>query len=389
MIYWFTGQPGHGKTLSALDLAIDFKEKGRLVYVCNVRDFDYEKAGMLEMKPEDFINWPEFLPHGAVCLVDECYEKGMLPKRPPSAHVPRHVERLATHRHLGIDFIFICQSPDKQCDSFTHDLIDQHTHVRRMFGTSFINLRIFDRYEPKAERARPITIKRVRLPKRPMGLYKSTELDTTEKRIPWYYKALVIGAPFTVGFCMYVVNHFNERLSGFSGDAPNTTLAAVPGANGAVATVAPGMASKQAAARDYAKLMQPRVEGQPWTAPAYDSSQMREKPPRVFCASSGHNGMESCSCITDQGTTYFVEIDRCRVIARHGQFDPFYDPETADRSRMDGVRAQNDLMRKQIDSPTEFSRQKVASASAPEGYTQIAAYGDHGVAPPGTLSPDD
>lgn len=37
MIYWYTGQPGHGKTLHAIDHAIDFRDAGRLVYVCNVR----------------------------------------------------------------------------------------------------------------------------------------------------------------------------------------------------------------------------------------------------------------------------------------------------------------------------------------------------------------
>ena len=54
MIYWYTGQPGHGKTLQAINKALEFQKKGRIVYVCNVRDFDYAKTGMLEMKPEQF-----------------------------------------------------------------------------------------------------------------------------------------------------------------------------------------------------------------------------------------------------------------------------------------------------------------------------------------------
>ena len=87
MIEWFTGQPGHGKTLQAIARALEFQKDGRIVYVCNVRDFDYEKTGMRKMTPEEFRKWPEFLPPGSVCLVDEAYEHDMLPKRPPGAKV--------------------------------------------------------------------------------------------------------------------------------------------------------------------------------------------------------------------------------------------------------------------------------------------------------------
>lgn len=199
MIYWFTGQPGHGKTLHGIDQALDWVAEGRLVYACNIREFDYAKASMLEMTPEQFRDWPNFLPDGACAIVDEAYEHNMLPKRPPGSKVPEYVQQLAKHRHRGIDFIFICQSPAKQCDDFTHDLIERHVHVRRRFGLPFAHLRIFDRYERNPEKAHPLILKRVKLPKRPMGLYKSTEVDTTEKKIPWYYPAAVVLAVLILG----------------------------------------------------------------------------------------------------------------------------------------------------------------------------------------------
>ncbi|UUE98319.1 zonular occludens toxin domain-containing protein [Xanthomonas hortorum pv. pelargonii] len=154
MIYWYTGQPGHGKTLHAIDRLLEFKDQGRIVYACNIREFDYAKTGVLEMTPQQFCDWPNFLPDGAVALVDEAYEHGMLPKRPNSSKVPHHVEQLAKHRHRGLDFIFVSQSPDKQCDQFVHDLIERHVHVRRRFGTKFVHLREFDRFEAQAERPR-------------------------------------------------------------------------------------------------------------------------------------------------------------------------------------------------------------------------------------------
>jgi zona occludens toxin (predicted ATPase) len=156
VIYQFTGQPGHGKTLHALLQALEFKDQGRVVYACNVRDLDYERSGLLPMTPEQFRDWPNWLPDGAVALVDECYEHDMLPKLGPGVKVPHHVEQLAKHRHRGIDFIFVCQSPSKQMHTFVHDLIEQHTHVRRRFGMNFVHLRIFDRYESRPEKAHPL-----------------------------------------------------------------------------------------------------------------------------------------------------------------------------------------------------------------------------------------
>ena len=73
MIYWFTGQPGHGKTLNAIEKLLEFKAKGRIVYACNVREFDYDNTGVLRMTPEDFRNWTTFLPDGAVALVDDLH----------------------------------------------------------------------------------------------------------------------------------------------------------------------------------------------------------------------------------------------------------------------------------------------------------------------------
>src|SRR5207342_1846194 len=114
MIYWYTGQPGHGKTLHAIDHALNFRDEGRLVYVGNVRGFKYDQARVLPITPEQFRDWMNFLPDGAVCFIDEAYEHEMLPKRAPGSRVPEHVKELAKHRHRGIDFIFVSQSPAKQ-----------------------------------------------------------------------------------------------------------------------------------------------------------------------------------------------------------------------------------------------------------------------------------
>ena len=47
----------------------------------------------------------------------------------------------------------------------------------------FAYLRIFDRFECNLENGHPLHLCRVNLPKRPMGLFESTVLDTTDRKI--------------------------------------------------------------------------------------------------------------------------------------------------------------------------------------------------------------
>lgn len=332
MIYWYTGQPGHGKTLHAITRLLEFKDQGRIVYACNIREFDYAKTGVCEMTPEQFKDWPNFLPDGAVALVDEAYEHGMLPKRPPGSKVPHHVEQLAKHRHRGLDFIFVSQSPDKQCDQFVHDLIERHVHVRRRFGTSYVHLREFDRFEAQAEKAIPLVTKRTKLPKRAMGTYKSTELDTTERKIPWYYIALPIAACLGLFLMYYTFGSMGKRLAGET-DAAKGSAKGAGGVDGALATAAPSGPSKSRTAAEYVTDFLPRVPSQPWSAPVYDEAlQVPTDPPRLFCMSAldgedvyGAHLEPSCTCITEQGTRYEVEVSTCFFIARRGQYEPFRD----------------------------------------------------------------
>lgn len=346
MIYWYTGNPGHGKTLHAIEQALEYKDQGRLVYVCNVNSFDYAKTGCLEMTPEQFKDWMNFLPDGAVALVDEAYEHGMLPKRPPGSKVPPHVEQLAKHRHRGLDFIFVSQSPARQIDDFVHDLIEWQIHVRRFYGMPFVRLRKFAYMERNPVKATPTSGQWRPFPKRAMGTYISTVVDTSEARVPWYFWALLVGLP-AVAFGAYRQFHSVED-SFRSKDAPALVVAA-PKANGTEhgasatgeGTVAnkPDVPSRQS---DYWAWLQPRIVGQPWTAPAYDALNVPQQAPRIFCASTepgvdaqGQQQPGSCTCMTEQGTRYALTENHCRMIAREGQYEPFRDEVIGDRRRLD------------------------------------------------------
>ncbi|QSX75880.1 zonular occludens toxin family protein [Lysobacter arenosi] len=307
------------------------------VPIGNVRGFKHDQARVLSISPEQFCDWMNFLPDGAVCVIDEAYEHGMVPKRTPGSKVPDHVLELAKHRHRGLDFIFVSQSPAKQVDEFVHDLIERHIHVRRRFGLPFAHLRIFDRFERNPEKGHALMLKRVKLPKRPMGLYESTVLDTTERKIPWYYIALLVGLPATAAGAWY---QFREVEASFGGTAQNATTQAKRdgAANGAPATVAatdPSAPKVPTRESDYVGWLTPRIGGQPWTAPAYDKLTLPMQPPRIFCMASGHDGGDSCTCLAEQGSRYVVEQNRCRMIARDGQYEPFLDEVQGDRNRLD------------------------------------------------------
>jgi len=346
MFYQYTGQPGHGKTVLAIENALEMKAKAdklhaedpakhplRELYVCNVRDFNHGKCGALELTPAEVLTWhndPRF--DHAIFLIDEAYEHGMFPRRPPGRPVPEHVQQIAKHRHRGIDFIMICQSPKKQMDDFLHDLIEEHYHIRRRFGMPFVHVRRFDRFEPNPEKTAPLTTGRRRYPTEIFKLYTSTKYDTSEKRIPWFYWA---GLALVVVLCIagpYTWNRINNRF------AAEPTAKAGPErqrADGAPATAAkPGAQAAASKSRgtpaQYVESLLPRVPGQPWTAPIYDSLTVGSEPPRLFCMASGA-GLDgqgerqpaSCSCITEQGTRYVMATEDCRRVAREGQYEPF------------------------------------------------------------------
>lgn len=324
MIFWYTGQPGHGKTVFAIDKLLEYKAQGRLCFVCNVKEFNFDATGCLEMTPEQFRNWMDFLPDGAVALVDEAYEHGMLPKRSASSKVPEHVEQLAKHRHRGIDFIFVCQSPSTQVDSFVHDLIEEHYHVRRRFGLPLAHIRRFDRYERNPEKAHPITITRRKYPKKRFALYKSTSIDTSEKRVPWFYWATGALVLFLLVGTWYTVGRVKSRLTPQeTQDAARRNVTS----DGASATARGTMQGKDlGTATDYARLHLPRFDTMPWTAKAYDDRSITADP-QIYCLSSlpadDDPRPPSCTCLTEQGTVYEISQPQCRRIAHKG---PVYNP---------------------------------------------------------------
>lgn len=391
MFYQYTGQPGHGKTVLAIEFALDMKSKAdklheqdpskhplRELYVCNVRDFNHGACGALELTPDEVKGWhsdPRF--DHAILLVDEAYEHGMFPRRPPGRPVPEHVQQVAKHRHRGIDFVMICQSPKKQMDDFLHDLIEEHYHIRRRYGLPFAHVKRWDRFETNPDKADSLTTSRRKYPKHIFRLYTSTKYDTSEKRVPWFYWAIF-------GLLAFVLIYGYVALSGafskFDPDQPEVkaNVAAPTGGNGAAATVPPGGAAfarnervKWGSTEEYIAAHIPRVAAMPWSAPAYDDASVTAQP-ALYCMSSGEgrDGQgeakgSSCACITEQGTPYRILLEQCLLIARHG---PPYNPYRRDA----GVVGGNAVMPGQFDQATAPGHTQGQQPQAPAGSSLIS-----------------
>jgi hypothetical protein len=92
---------------------------------------------------------------------------------------------------------------------------------------------------------------------------------------------------------------------------------------------------------------------------------------------SGHDGHEGCSCLTDQGTRYAIEQNRCRLIATDGQYEPFLDSNRGNLHRMDEVN-----QRARLDTPRGGCRGSPHTEALSSGATlsapQVSGYGDIG-----------
>lgn len=323
-----TGQPGHGKTLYAISRALEFQKQGRPVYVAGIKDFNYQATGCLPL--DDFAafdpanlddqgrimpNW-QLLPHGAVIVIDECYDK--LPTRASGAKVPPHIDALARHRHHGYDIILICQMHN-QIDAFVKGLIDPHLHVRRKFGLKWAVIKEWDRFKSNTDQTDTVAMHSWKYPKRLFGLYTSATMHTYKAKLPWY----VIALPFValgVGYYVWKSYHFVDAgMADKKADVSAVSKAAGPGKSASPTLEA---ADQDLRRSDYAAWLRPRVPGQPWTAPAYDNLQPQGTPD-VYCVASESG---SCSCITEQGTKYPMDLKVCRVIARDGVYNPFRRP---------------------------------------------------------------
>ncbi|MEH0165563.1 zonular occludens toxin domain-containing protein [Roseateles microcysteis] len=303
-----TGLPGHGKTLYALarwkDSAI---KEGRPVFHNSIRGLNI--PGWQEWPAEDW----EKLPAGAIMVIDECQKPFPVRGR---GEPPPHINNLATHRHLGLDFVVITQNP-MLMDSFVRRLVDRHFHVVRKFGTHRATIHEFPNgVKENVASSRDGSIRHEwKYPKDVFDLYQSAELHTVKRRIPmrvWILLALPVVLAALVWFAYHRMKPENvqarmDAQAGITADQRQSM-----GGNNQRPAQRETLTPVQ-----YAQAHTPRVDGLPHTAPIYDEvTKPTQAPYPAACIAN----KDKCRCYSQQGTALEMVEDLCRRIADGGFF---------------------------------------------------------------------
>jgi zona occludens toxin len=347
MITLITGTPGAGKTLYAISKLIlpligttvkktedngDQVELPRTVYT-NINGllvdheligpggtWDQDKAKEWQFQPiaegRGLRDWHQWAKPGSVIVYDE-FQK-VWPPRANGSPVPPDLQGLDTHRHMGVDFVLITQSPNNH-DRHVQGLVGRHLHVRRMGNMGLTVVYEWDHCSRQLLYSKSITKAPWRYDKKVFKLYKSAEVHTkSPRRLPGLLFFILAGlAAFPIlGY------QFQQRLTGaMSGETTATTTSTTTQAQ----TTQPGQAipmPTEPAAYDYTQFV-PRVSTIPGSAPAFDHLRHVVNMPRVAGAICN---TKRCKCVTEQGTDTGMSDQECRDWMTDTPYDPYTAP---------------------------------------------------------------
>jgi len=303
MLNLITGQPGNGKTLFTLGLVEKLRqETGRPVYQSGIPELTLPWESL-----NDPLLWPS-LPNGSIVVIDECQR--VFPPRKQGAAVPPHVAEFETHRHRGFDIFLITQHP-QLLDIAVRKLTGRHYHLKRTFGQEVATVYQWEEAtdpNERGKRAQALTT-RFAFPKERFGWYKSAEVHTVQKRLPWKPIATLAGAIIAIGFLSWFA---------WSKMPHGETVADAVSQGGEV--LAPSLSSVPDLWTPGA--LQARLPTWLWSAPFYDSVQKVQSAPRVTgCAFVKMGNTQTCHCSTGQGRAD-VSDQFCRDYMAGRYFDP-------------------------------------------------------------------
>jgi len=312
MLNLITGQPGNGKTLFTLGLV----EKLRLDPASVASDRKVYQSGIPELKLpweplEDASKWWE-LPNGSIVVIDECQR--IFPPRKSGAVVPRAVSEFETHRHRGFDVFLITQHP-QLLDIAVRKLTGRHYHLKRTFGQETATLLQWEECTDPNDRGAKnrALVSRFAFPKERFEQYKSADMHTVKKELPWKpiltLAAAVIGV---VGLGWFAADRLMSQ-----GESETVQVAA-------------GLPAKvdEAHRWDGASLA-PRIPHWSWSAPFYDAvAKVGSAPVIAGCMQMRIGNRNICKCSNGQGDAN-VDMTTCRDFMAGKVFDPTKAPVDA------------------------------------------------------------
>ncbi|GAA5008849.1 hypothetical protein FNZ56_02925 [Pseudoluteimonas lycopersici] len=323
-----TGKRGNGKSLKAVGLMKQEIAAGRPVFASNFNGLRVQGVQVLDNPRE----W-ESLPTGSILFVDEA-QRFWRSRR--SGDPPAEVQAMETQRHLGITIVLLTQQPT-YLDKHIRGLVDLHHHLMLEVGGKASRMWTWKRCmdDPEDATTRSEADQSVFLfPSSDFADYDSAEVHTIKPKVPRKLKLVAVSLIVLAGLFWFAIHRAHSIGGKPSGETRDQ--AGVPAVGGTPAD--PVRSGKRtisyATAEEYIHQVTPRIPAAPWTAPAFDGRQVVADP-RVFCMSSsagvdasGTVRDETCSCVTEQGTTYAMPVKSCAQLAAQGEiYNPFRKPE--------------------------------------------------------------
>jgi zona occludens toxin len=310
MIYLITGQPGNGKTLYALDTIEKRRlEESRPVYYHGIKELTLPWFPL-----DDPHKWHE-LPEGSIIVIDEC-QKSTFPPMPSAAKRPLHYTELETHRHKGFDLYLLTQNPSL-IDNHPKKLAGKHLHIIRSFGMQRADVfEMQSAMDPNAKNLKTALRKEYVYNKDVYDWYKSAEIHTHKRKLPWKYYAIPV-ALLVVIASSWASIHFLTTM-GKKGVEKVDSVSATPAQLTANSSTLNGAKAKSMTQAEYVAAYQPRLEGLEYTAPVYDDvTKPEEAPVPVACMTSKSKG---CRCYSQQATRLAMSDSMCESIITKGFF---------------------------------------------------------------------
>jgi zona occludens toxin len=329
MIYLTTGANGAGKTLcTLLDVRAQQVKENRPVYF-NGFEMDVGKQAEFGWLPFDPRKWQD-LPDGSICIMDECQNE--FPVRGAGSPVPPYINAIAQFRRKrGFDFWMVTPHP-RMIDIAVRSLIGPpswHRHFKRASLGDMVSVIRWDAVNMQCDKngsgaSGEITMRR--FPKEVYGWYKSASLHTAKPRIPRAFLVVAAAVVLVPVLAWFAYGKF--KASGAMGDKALAAAAASGSASPAVKPVprpvgSPGGPVAVLSPSDYVASRVARVEGLPYTAPAYDGiTQPQQAPYPAACISGVRPGTKVavCECWSQQGTRLMTPVELCTQIAAKGFF---------------------------------------------------------------------
>ncbi|MDP1999854.1 MAG: zonular occludens toxin domain-containing protein, partial [Rhodoferax sp.] len=290
--------------------------KTRTVYVSGIPDLQIPHENL-----EDPTKWPDLVPDGSIIVIDEVQR--VWRPRGPGSKVPPDIAALETHRHRGLDFYVVTQSP-RLIDSNVRGLCGRHIHLRDLG----ILGRFWYEWPECADQCAttwknaPLK-KRYRLPKGIFDKYKSASVHVKPIRsFPTMLLVMVLALLVVAFMSWKAYTMISSKIS-----PPQVVqVKKEPGQLPTGESRAPAAHVSPVPEYD-PTIFIPRQTNKPETAPAYDHLRVVAAMPMV---SGGICLGQKCKCFTSQGTDSGLGSDECRDWMQHRPFNPY---QNADNSK--------------------------------------------------------